>query len=478
MRSSSIISLFGETVPPRRGPSSFVVSLLVHTVAFVLLFLGLNQPKKVDVSDVARRYTVRMMELHQPEPKIHPYVPREPAETGQTAKVRMAAPGNSAPTAPAQRVPINLLAQKQVVQTLVQPDVNNNLLIQKEAPLPQVMVWSSRDMTIRTIVPTSQQTEAKIEVQPSLEPPNQAVHIADVRIAPGPSETKAPLPEPSKTSPVTAQGPVPAQRIPETASRASGQPASGSVISMSDVQMKEGTATLPMVNQVAPTTQTGSLSQGQPKSTSPTGSGTIENKQNGASAGQTPGQIAANKAGSGVGLGSSTTGETVGTEGADTGAGLRSLTHLSMPRDGAFGMVVVGTSAADEYPEAANTWSGKLAYTVYLHIGTRKNWIMQYSVPRTQDIARAGSPARPEAPWPYDITRPSIDTDTGADAIIVHGYVNATGHFERLAVVFPTELAEAKFLLHALQQWQFRPAMQNGKETLVEVLLIIPDDTE
>jgi hypothetical protein len=39
-------------------------------------------------------------------------------------------------------------------------------------------------------------------------------------------------------------------------------------------------------------------------------------------------------------------------------------------------------------------------------------------------------------------------------------------------------LAEASFLLHALQQWQFRPATQNGQPTPVEVLLIIPSETE
>ncbi len=242
--------------------------------------------------------------------------------------------------------------------------------------------------------------------------------------------------------------------------------------------MKEGTATLPMVNQVAPAPLTGSLSPGQPKSTSPTGVGTVENKQSGVSAGQTPGQMAkVDKASSGVGLGNSTTGETVGAEGPDLGAGLRALTHLALPRDGAFGMVVVGASAADEYPEAANTWSGRLAYTVYLHVGTRKNWILQYAVPRSQEPAKVGQ-VRPEAPWPYDITRPSIDADTGSNAIIIHGFVNATGHFERLAVLFPAELAEAKFLLHALQQWQFRPATQNGQITQVEVLLIIPDESD
>jgi hypothetical protein len=478
MKSSTIISLFGETPAPKRGPSAFVISIFVHSLACVLLFLGLNQPHTVEVSNVAKRFTVRMMELHQPEPKIHQYVPHETAEAGLAAKLRNATPGISPPTAPAPRLPSNFQAQKQVEQTLIQPDVTNNILIPK-TPLPQVTVWSSRDMTVRTIVPTSQQTEAKIEVQPSLEPPNQAVHVSDLKISPGPSETKAPLPEPSKTSPVTAQGPAPAKSVPETASKNTGQPTPASVISMSDVQMKEGTATLPAVNQVAPTPLTGSLSPGQQKSTSQTGSGTVvDNKPSGAGAGQTTGQSAkAGNAETGVGTGNSATGAMVGLEGPDTGAGLRSLTHLALPRDGAFGVVVVGASAADDYPEAASTWRGRLAYTVYLHVGTHKNWILQYSVPRSEEAAKAGN-ARPDAPWPYDITRPSIDTDTGADAIIIHGFVNAAGHFERLAVVFPTELAEAKFLIHALQQWQFRPATQNGQTTQVEVLLIIPDESD
>ena len=76
------------------------------------------------------------------------------------------------------------------------------------------------------------------------------------------------------------------------------------------------------------------------------------------------------------------------------------------------------------------------------------------------------------------MTRPSIDADSNADAIMVHGFVNAAGHFEQLAIIFPAELAEAKFLLHTLQQWQFRPAMQNGQATPVEILIIIPDQTE
>ena len=138
----------------------------------------------------------------------------------------------------------------------------------------------------------------------------------------------------------------------------------------------------------------------------------------------------------------------------------------------------MGSSLADEYPETAELWTGRLTYTVYLHVGAAKNWILQYSLPRSQAPDSTPSSVRPEAPWPYDITRPSIDADANTDAIIVHGFVNGLGRFDKLAVIFPAELAETKFLLHALQQWQFRPAMQDGQATPVEVLLIIPAETE
>jgi hypothetical protein len=152
--------------------------------------------------------------------------------------------------------------------------------------------------------------------------------------------------------------------------------------------------------------------------------------------------------------------------------------HITLPKDGKFGVVVVGSSLAEDYPETGHLWSGRLAYTVYLHVGVGKNWILQYCVPRVQEAASTGGAGRPDAPWPFDITRPSIDADSNTDAIMVHGFVNSLGRFEQLAVIFPTELTEAKFLLHALQQWQFRPGMQNGQATAMEVLLIIPAETE
>jgi len=77
------------------------------------------------------------------------------------------------------------------------------------------------------------------------------------------------------------------------------------------------------------------------------------------------------------------------------------------------------------------------------------------------------------------MVRPHLmPADVNADAIMVHGFINSGGRFEQLAVVFPPQFAETKFVLGSLQQWQFRPATENGQHTPVEVLLIIPDEAE
>jgi hypothetical protein len=460
----------------RRGPSGFLISILVHVCACILLFLALRQPYKTDSRSLTQRYAVRVMELRKQEPKIHPPIQKANLRPDQLPETNPA-PGGSQSEAPAPRIPPNFISQKQALQTLIQPDAVTNPTI-PQAPLPQLFVWSSRDIPVQKIVQPTPQTTTAIEVRPSPNPPNQETKVADVQISSTVFDAKTPLPNPSKTSPVA----VPAaqqSKMPETASKDSGKASPASVISASTVQLQEGTATLPMINEVAPAPFTGSLAAGQPKSLSPNGQGKTEGKQAGAGAGQTTGNQAGNAA-AGTGAGGQGAGANglSGAEGSVTaGASQPTVVHIMLPKDGKYGVVVVGSSLAEDYPETVNMWRDRLAYTVYLRVGVAKNWILQYSIPRAQ-VAAGASAIRPDAPWPYDITRPSIDANANTDAIMVHGFVNAAGRFEQLAVVFPTELAEAKFLLRALQQWQFRPAMQNGQATTVEVLLIIPDQTE
>jgi hypothetical protein len=152
-----------------------------------------------------------------------------------------------------------------------------------------------------------------------------------------------------------------------------------------------------------------------------------------------------------------------------------SLVRITRPKDGHFGAVIVGDSVAEQYPETAGIWTDRLAYTVYLHLGAAKTWILQYCLPGT--VEAEGNTTRPDAPWPYLMVTPHPvpgSDDDDADSLLVHGFIDTAGHFETLVQVFPEPSPHTKFLLDALQQWQFRPAAQNGQTTAVEVLLIIP----
>ena len=505
MTSSPLISLFDNPAPVRRGPSSFIISLILHGVAFAVLLIGLKQPHSVDPKSDRQRFTVRIMELDKPKPMAE-QVGASLAAPGQAASEDSPKSGGNPDHAPAYRLPHNFVAQKDATRTLIQP-VEHNAVITREAPLPQIVQWNPPDPTLNKIVAPPPQVLVKVDVKPTLDLPNREMHVADLKLSSTPNPSKAPIPIASKTSPVTVQSPAQqAPRVPETASKNSGTPTPASIISLSDVQLQKGTAVLPMVSEIAPAPYAGPMSPGQPNSVSPNGTGRSDSKLSGSNTGQSSGNQAGVNAGTSGAVGASGSnaggvgqGGAKGSVGAGSGGGggqgganlamagelgINSDTggpgvvHLGLPRNGKFGVVVVGSALAEEYPETADLWRGRLAYTVYLHVGVTKNWILQYSLPRSDVGEMSAEGGHLEAPWPYDITRPSIDADANADAIMVHGFVNALGKFEKLSIIFPTGLAETKFLLHALQQWEFRPAMETGKATLVEVLLIIPAESQ
>jgi len=52
---------------------------------------------------------------------------------------------------------------------------------------------------------------------------------------------------------------------------------------------------------------------------------------------------------------------------------------------------VVGAALEEKYPELAGYGAAEMAYTVYLHVGLARSWILQYSLPRAADAAAAGT---------------------------------------------------------------------------------------
>ncbi|HEX4021261.1 MAG TPA: hypothetical protein VHX63_08970 [Acidobacteriaceae bacterium] len=481
MRSSqTIITLFAKPKPSRRGPSAFMISTLVHGVLLILVFLGLSHIPQVDSRTVNKRYTVRLLNLQSPPPPIQWHAPNGHVHPVQQADMRTASSSGRPGPMAAPSMQRNSASLGPTTQTLVQPDIPPDPLVKLNIPLPMVVMWNQAPTPVKTIAPQPPlKTAAAINVQPSLELPNQEATLADVRVSSTAFTTQVPMPVPSTTMPLSVPGPEQAKQIPQTASKSAAALASAKVISVSDIQMQQGTIAVPAINQIAQSSFIGSLTPGQIEGQSPNGGGKTNNKQNGAGTGQGTGDqgdktIAAAGGGPVAVIGGWTA---ASSDGADANPGPDaepSVEHIKVPMDGQFGVVVVGGSLADEYPETVGMWNGRLAYTVYLQVGAGKSWILQYSLPRAAEASASGQVVQPKAPWPYDILRPSIDPDANTDAILVHGFVSAAGRFEKLAIAFPPKLAEAAFLLRSLQQWQFRPAMQNGKAAAVEVLLIIP----
>jgi hypothetical protein len=273
---------------------------------------------------------------------------------------------------------------------------------------------------------------------------------------------------PATTSPIVVHGPTPVKMAPVTVSQKVALPTPAAVMSISDLRMPDGTATLPPVNQTEVQSELGALLPGQ-ASVGKTPS-RVGGKGNDAASGDSgePNSVAGARSGSGSGNGAGA--------GADDGLTTQQFT---LPKNGQFGAVVVGASLEEEFPEMSGIWNERVAYTVYLHVGLAKSWILQYSLPRADEVAEGGAIARLEAPWPYNIVRPNLSPNAiNSDAVLVHGYVTQTGKFESLGIAFPPEFQQAQFVLDALNQWQFRPAARNGQTERVEVLLIIPEERD
>lgn len=491
-------SLFSERSDFGRGSTTPVAASAVLHVLLIAAawFVVAYRPPFIRVT--AEHYKVRELVLDIPDEARLPPKIRNPAST----------PGAHAPASagkPSQTPPaLQEVAQaKPGPQTLIQPDVQNPVTLAQQIPVPQVVVWKPSSVPLKKITPPPPQPPVSAEAKPSVELPNDEQTLSDVNLASSIHLTPKPLLTASTTSPVTVHAPQQPQRPPMTSSHSSAQPTPAAILSLSNLRMREGVAILPPVNESVVVKAPGTLG-GQGKAPAAPGKDNSSPNpgQGGASSG--PGGNPKNPASasgagnapafkvSGPGLMASNGNKSPGPEPVPvSGAGTKadsldnldsnqpSTTAVSQPKDGHFSSTVFGDQIEDKYPEVADVWNGRVTYTVYLHVGLSHSWVMQYSVPRTGDDS-AGSPvSHLEAPWPYDIVRPNLSPGAiDADALMIHGFVNESGRFEKLSVVFPQSFPQAQFVLAALEKWQFRPAQQDGQSARVEVLLIIPEQFE
>jgi len=462
-----MISLFSERPEPSQRPTSLVVSVLAHAGAVALLSFGIIYTPEFTDPIVAKRYSIRHLDLHtENEPRrqsaangvAYPGPRAEAPNRPQPGMKSASHPAVMRLTADAEKGP----------QTLVQPDIPDPIKTLIEMPVPTVVIWTPKKDVVKTVAAPLPEKATASDVKPSVKPPNDEVNLGDIAL----SSTKIPTDGlavfPTTTSPLVVHGPKMVQLAPVTTAQKAAMPTPTAVMSISDLRMPDGTATLPPVNQTTEQSESGILAPGQAsaglKSNRAGGAGKDEAAGNSGDANGVRGDRSGIRPGEGAG------------SGADDGL---TTEHFTLTRNGQFGAIVVGASLEERFPEISGIWNDRVAYTVYLHVGLLKSWILQYSLPRNSDAALSGNITRLEAPWPYNIVRPNLaPASFNSDAILVHGFVNQEGRFESLRLAFPPEFHQAQFVLDALAQWQFRPAVQNGQTERVEVLLIIPEEEE
>ncbi len=495
---SQTITLFTRQTDLGPRPTSFAASVLLHAVTITLVLFGMAYKPPVP-KVVLEHYSVRELDLHMADEQMRAVRSLVPVPASHAGLRALASAGSASPSMP---VPRPITQAKIGPQTLIQPDLIKPIVLPEQVPLPQVVIWSPNRTIVKKVVPPLPEKATAANVKPSVERPNEEINLADVNIASSFHPSAKALVSPSATSPVAVPIPQQVQLPPITASQPSAQPTPAAIVSLSDLRMKNGTVALPPVSESALSTSQATLTQDRMQSlalpaksilagNSAEGSGqAAAGKANSAGPGSAQGSSGkSNNGGNGSGQGAE--GKPDGSAiaagqpnasnsapGSDAGSdqnGQLTSTQVSLPKDGRFGAVVVGDSLSDQYPEVAGVWGGRMAYTVYLHVGLSRNWIMQFALPRSADAANAGNVTGLDAPWPYSIVRPNLNADSvDADAIMIHGFINQSGRFEMLNMIVPPAFPQAQFVLAALAKWQFRPASQAGHSTRVEVLIIIP----
>jgi hypothetical protein len=473
MSSSVTITLFSERPQFTQRPTSFLFSVLAHGAAIGAVSLGFMLQPRIIPLVVSEHMAVRHIDLHMPDPRTTPTGKDGELYPGPQPVAHITPPGKSSMAPPA--VARQVAQQTPTQQTLLQPKLPPRVLPDK-VPLPTVVLWSAETNPMKIVPPLPQKTASAL-VKPAIDPPNDEQNLADVALKSSDLSTQPQPILPSNSSPLVVLAHDPAQAPPQTTSKSTDQPTPAAVVSLSDLR-KEGTVALPPANQSASANSSGLLAAGRPEDLAkPDANGNAQ----GAGAGH-QGTASANAPGDNNGSNGAGKADPGPSTSAATGAGagiMGSVTRYMLPHDGQFGVVVVGSSLAEMYPEMAELWSGRLSYTVYLHVGLKHSWILQYALPADTDAGTAGNATHLLAPWPYTIVRPDIAPgEINADALMIHGFIDKAGRFVSMAVAFPSQFPRAEFVLSSLKQWEFRPASQAGQATRVEVLLIIPEEPE
>ena len=487
--------------PPRLNIFSFLGSLVLHvsTVWLVASTIQAVNLRRAEARDSLFFRALQMPAVTISRPVF--YKPEENTESvktpgempgpPKTAEAALPTPAGSGaapePTPrPEQRrfqTPPEIV-RKAERQILVQLDEAPDLKPKPKAALPEVMLWQlpappkpQKQIVAAHREEIRQVTETPPELTPQLNARNLELELAELRHAAAPEvpAPKAPLAV-TNTIPIRVlDGPM-GNHLPNSTGATVATPQEVHVISIPDIPVPAAANIVLPAGSYAPLSAAYSGVRGP-------GTGGQSGISSSTQPGQAPGaaEKATSRGVSGPGgelARDHGSGSLVKGPGAAVGGSAPppEAVRIERPRDGKYNVVVMGASNLSAYPEAAGILSGKLIYSVYIRAGGRKEWILQYCLPKAveQTVRLRGSAVPIEAPYPFVMYHLDSNLLNDPDYVIVHGFITVAGRFENLSAIGDIDPKSKDLLISALQSWEFRPASRDGEPSAVEIALIIP----
>lgn len=495
---TSIVTLFSEQKIARAGSPSMVASVFAHLAASGMLFVLMK---------VAVPHIVHVSPQSFSVVRLLNYDPSQSEAISGSEGLQYSANNTAAKKSaggvarPQRRVLPPNPKIKAGPETILQAHANH-VPPPKHSVIPTVLLTAAHPKITQQIFTPPPRPNPSAPTPHMLTLPNAEVHVADIMLS-SIQFTSPDFPIPASTTvPYKLDHPTDDAQIVQTTSPTQHAPSPTRLLAISDLQIVKGNIAIPQTeNEVQKTATQGSMTSGRQfktpgtantakmgKSVAPapkSGTGSNEQLASNSNANSdmplegTPGRANSSRSSSAGMHGLATaTGQQPTTSLSGDGAGNQiSFTPIAKAKTGQFGAVIMGNSTEQNFPETADLWTGRNAYTVYINVDTSTNWILQYSLPASAAPANQQAPIG--APYPYEILRPNFPpSELNADALLVHGYINTAGKLIHATVEYPPGFGLAKKVLHALEGWQFRPATLNGKAVTVEVLFIIPNQPD
>jgi hypothetical protein len=473
--------------PEKRKVIPYLVSATLHGFAALAIIVGTTPPPPSETPRETWKARATMIRLPQ-----HVFMPKAqlnatvaPADAtrqltqraGQLIRqLRTQQPSDAAtPQRPAAVTAPTPAPQSQI--TLIQPQYPLNMPPPPmSAVVPSAMVWNDPKPTAAprsAIVPGPVQRELPVvEMRAPTSDIRSSARIVDVpdsirvnaatlpaaQLAPAPSKEKQPVGGP-EAHPVA-------------------------LLSVSDARLTSDTIVVPPGNVIPSAAPSDRSSMGTRAGGGSSGAGknpataqpdvqasTPATRSVAPSGSQTPGQTAGIDAARHPVTAASV--HSPATPPAASTAGRRETTHSP---NGRFDIVVIQSSPDESLP--AGLLSGKPVYTVYLHVGDSKQWVMHFCATNSSVVRRGGVVQLPDprplsAPYPRVTVRPEEPVDGPGPYVLVRGIVDESGSLQNLQVIGAIQSSRSS-LLDALSRWKFQPARRAESPETIEMVLAIP----